>query len=315
MRTTFNHKTRKMGWRGWMFLLALCGTLLAGGAQAQERGIGPFFVQTAEGRFPVRLLKRDREKGTVWVLKQAQAGGYFEAGMAPGEIILVEMPRPKFFEAALQPATPEQAAQAQAALKNMADSLKPFRDLPGVLGDEALVLQGRLAEAGGQYPQALKFYEEVLQQPYFSAQAGPARLRAGLCYSALGDPAKAFEYLSDVTVSDEDADLLSEVMLSRGQALAKLGRHQEAVLSLLYLVVFHPYVRDNEARCLSAVLPSYAALKDWDALAKTVQTLEASYPGTPHATNAAAFAATHFPPELKKNVQQRSGSEVTNEKE
>ncbi len=122
----------------------------------------------------------------------------------------------------------------------------------------------------------------------------------------LGDP----EHQPDVEdLGDEDdLDLVSEVYFARGAVFQKLGRHEDALLSLLHLVVFLPYVRDNEPRALAEALPSFAALNDWDAAYKTVQQLREKYAESPAAKQAEAFAEK-YPEQMKKEADFRGVTE------
>ncbi|HBA86274.1 MAG TPA: hypothetical protein DCZ95_19505 [Verrucomicrobia bacterium] len=281
---------------------------------ARERGVGPFTLQTKDNTFVVRLLRRDKD--SIWILKQAQAGGAFEAGIQVGEIVRLEMPAPRHFELARQAAAPEQIAQAQAGVKALLDLIKPYRDVPGAIADDAILLLGLLAEKQQKPVEAIAWYEDILKQPYASAQKEPARMRAGLCYAKTAQYEKAVAYLTAAKISDDDVELLSEVMFAQGQAFAKLGKPKEAVMAYLYLVVFHPFVQNNEARCLDAALPCYAELKDWDALFKTIQTIQASYPNTPQAENAADFAETYAEKMKQEEAfQEPTKNEVPDEKE
>lgn len=275
--------------------LLVLGLALDAAAQVQpppakERGLGPFTIRTKDNTVTARILRRDR--GTLWV-SQARVGGTFEVGIPVGDVVQLEMPAPRFFEQARQASSPEQIAQAQAGLKSLFELVKPYRDIPGVVADEAILLQGLLAERQGKNSDALTCYEDILKQPYASSQQNQARLKAGLCYTKTDQWEKALESLNTVQVSDDDVDLLSEAKLAQGQAYAKLGRPQDALSAYLYLVVFYPYIQSNEVRCLDAALPCYAELKDWEALFKTIQVIKSTYPGSLQAQDAADFAETY----------------------
>ncbi len=261
---------------GLLLLAAPAFAQAPGAASDQERGVGPFSMKTAQGSFIVRLLWRD--KGTVWVRQQTQAGAWVQAGIPAADIVWIETPRPRAFDLAAQAATPEQIGQVRPLLAKLFETLRPYRDLPGMVADEARVWQARLAERQNLWAEAVAGYEDILRQPYRSTQADAAKLRAGLAYFHLGQKDKALEYLTGAPTDENDLELLSAVYFARAQALAAAGRHAEAIKDFLYLVVFHPYTQNNEPRCLEAVLPSYAALQDWDALAKGWAALRLNYP-------------------------------------
>ena len=256
-----------------------------------QRGVGPFAIRSGDQTMSARLLKRQGD--TLWVLKPNQAGADFEAGIPVAQITVVDVPRPKIFDLAEQAATSNQIAQAWIGVKQIADMLKPFRDLPGVPADEALFLLGRLSEKDHRIPEALVYYEDILRQTYPSPMADAARLRAGFCHERARNHEKALQYFNAARIPDNDVDLLSEALFARGQAHAALRQFPEAIQSYLYLVVFYPYANSNEIRCLEAVLPCYAEIKDWDALYKTIHVLKTSYPNTPAAASAEEFAADY----------------------
>lgn len=285
---------------------ALLLTLLALGAAppslpgqtpaAVERGIGPFSLQTRRGPLTVRLLKRDAQ--FVWVDQLAASGKWIEIGLTPSDIVRFDVQRPRFFDLVESASTPEQIGQLTAALKKVTDTQKAFRDLPGLLVDEAFFLQGRLLEKQSQWKAALAVYEDIAKQPYHPAQAEAARLRAGVCYARLEQFEKALPLL-DAPVSDEDLGLLSDVVFSRARARAAAQDHERAVLDYLYLVVFQPFVQTNEARCLSAALPSYAAMQDWDGLWKSLQVLRTQYAALDETRRAEEFVKP-YAKELEK---------------
>ena len=187
-----------------------------------------------------------------------------ETGVPVEDIVRFDVPRTAAFAAAEQATTAEQVAQAYVALKRFSDLLKPYRDLPGIPVDDALLLQGRMLETQDRTTEALALYDDILKQPYTVSCAAEAHVRAAVCSARLGRHEAALAHLDEARPSEDDLDLLSEYSFARGQALAALGRHEDAVLSFMNLVVFHPFVQSNEARCLEAAVPSFIALKDWD---------------------------------------------------
>ena len=266
-------------------------------AVAAPRGIGPFSVETTRGPVQVRLLRRDRE--LVWVVQTLSSGQQVDAGLPTKSIVKFNLPRPRLFQM-MDVATPEQAKALRPQLEQYIRQLALYRDLPGLNVDEAQMLLGHLMEQGGDWKGAAALYAEIADQPYQPAEAGPARLRRGLCLARLGQAAEALPLLGVEGLPDDDLELVSEVYRSRGEVLQKLGRHEEAILSYLHLVVFLPYLRNNEEQALAAVLPSYAALKDWDAAYKTVQQLREKYKDRESARTAEAFAVTYAEPMNKE---------------
>ncbi len=258
-----------------------------GASANQDRGVGPMTLITRHGTYVVRLLRR--EDKTLWLLQKSQSGQMIEAGIPVSEVIRFNFGKPTVFQAAELAKTPEQITPALDALKKMVGLLRPFRDLPGMIMDEALIVEGKLLERQNQWVEARLIYEDIIKQTYNPPQANEALLRAGLCCAHEGQNDAALDYLSRATVTDDDLALLSEVYFTRGRILAELGEHRDAIDHFLYLVVFYPFVQNNEPRCLEAALPSYIALKDWDAATKTLDVLKKSYGTTEYARHAEAL--------------------------
>ena len=300
-----------------LFLLALMLGVAAPAVPAQSpapvpaapvapRGIGPFSLETARGPLTVRLLRRDRD--LVWVVQQLSAGQAVDTGLPVREITKFNLPRPRLFQA-VEAAAPEQARAMRPQLENYIRQLMPYRDLPGMNVDEAQLLLGRILEQAEDWKGAAALYAEIIGQPYQPAEASSAKLRRGFCLARLGQFEEALPLLEPAILGDSDnLEMVSDIYLMRGEALQKTARHEEAILSYLHLVVFLPYVRDNESRALAAVLPSYAALNDWDAAYKTVQQVREKYTNSPAAMLAEEFAET-YPEQMKKEADFRGVTE------
>ncbi len=285
-------RTARRHLKQWALLLAVCLCAAVAPAQtARERGVGPFRLVTPRGDVTVRLLRRDKE--LIWVDQQVSGGSFVETGLNRADITRFEIPQPAAFEAAERASTPEQIAKVQVALKAISDSLRAFRDLPGMPVDQALLLQGMLLERSQRWPAALAVYDELLAAPHRPAVAGTAGLRAALCHARLGQHERVLAMLEQRAIPDDDLALLSELYFARGQALAATGRHDAAILDFLFLVVFDPYVQNNEPRCLAAALPSYAAMQDWAALWKSLAVLRGQYPEAPETKQAEEIAKTY----------------------
>lgn len=275
-------------------------------APAAPRGIGPFSLETTRGPLTVRLLRRDRD--LVWVVQQLSSGQTVDTGLPAREITKFNLPRPRLFQA-VDAASPEQARAFRPQLENYIRQLLPYRDLPGLNVDEAQLLLGRILEQAEDWKGAAALYGEIIGQPYKPAEAASARLRQGFCLARLGQYEEALPLLDPAILGDSDnLEMISDIYLMRGEALQKTARHEEAVLSYLHLVVFLPYVRDNEPRALAAVLPSYAALNDWDAAYKTVQQVREKYTNSPAAKLVEAFAET-YPEQMNKEAEFRGDTE------
>lgn len=275
-------------------------------AAAAPRGIGPFSIETARGPLTVRLLRRDRD--LVWIVQQLNSGQTVDTALPAKEITRFLLPRPRLFQA-LDVATKEQAKLLRPQLEAYVRQLMPYRDLPGLNVDEGQLLLGRLLEQEEDWKGAAAVYADIMAQPYKPAESARAGLRRGLCLAKLDLSEEAAPLLVTDGLGDEDdLDLVSEVYFARGAVFQKLGRHEDALLSLLHLVVFLPYVRDNEPRALAEALPSFAALNDWDAAYKTVQQLREKYAESPAAKQAEAFAEK-YPEQMKKEADFRGVTE------
>lgn len=257
----------------------------------RERGTGPFRLVTPRGEVTVRLLRRDRE--LIWVDQQLSNGSFVETGLNRNDIVRFEIPRPAVFDAVDRATAAEQIAKVQVALKAISDSLRPYRDLPGMPVDEALLLQGILLERTQRWPAALAAYQELAAAPHRPPLAERAQLRAALCHAKLGQYDRVSALLEERTIPDDDRALLSELYFARAQARAALGRHDAAIMDYLFLVVFDPFLLNNESRCLAAALPSYAALQDWSAMWKTLAVLRAQYPDSEETKKAEEIAKTY----------------------
>ena len=289
--------------------LLSCATLGAAPSHAQtpapvvarpERGFGPVTVVTKRGSVPARLLKRDET--TLWIDQQTASGQFVESGVVLTDLVNIEVPRPRVFDSVDQATTTGQIAQVRSALQRVSDILRPYRDLPGVPVDEALMLQARLLERSDDWKGALAIYEDLKRQKYTVSQAEALPMRLALCYVKLGRNDDVLAAIDTMTIPDDDLNLLSELYYARAVARAAKGRAQDAILDYLYLVVFHPYILNNEARCLAGAVPQYVALKDWDAVAKTMAVLQKNYAGSEYTKQAEAAVAEHGK-ELKEEAQ------------
>ena len=279
----------------------VCGALALGllltaapAVRAQTRsatGLGPFVIQTARGNFNVRLLRRDKDM--LWVIKEADAGGSFEAGIPLAELRLVEVPPPRVFAVVDQATGDTQIRAAHDGLDRLMQSLKPFRGLPGVPYEDAMLNKGKLYARQGLWREAVRSYEDILQQPHDTGQKTPARIRAGIAYELAGEHENALKHLEGATIPEDDEELLSSALFARGAARGATGDCPGALMDYLYLVVFHPYAQNNEARCLEAALPCYAELKDWESFLKTVQWLRREYPASRETARAEELFAEH----------------------
>jgi len=257
-------------------VLALLGSGTWCAAQSSEPGIGPALLETKDGQFQGRLLRQDKEM--LWVSKAAADGSVFEAGIPLADIKKIRLPTPRVFAAAGVAADEAQIQAVHEALDRLILSLKPFRGLTGIPIDEAILHKGQVFTRQGRWREAIRQFEDILQQPYECEQKAVARLRAGVASELAGDPKAALKYLEGAVLPEDDDELLSTAVFSRATALAAEGRHEDALLDYLRLVVFYPYVQNNELRGLEASVACYAEIEDWESLHKTVQWMQQEFP-------------------------------------
>jgi hypothetical protein len=286
-------------------VIALLGFLAAAdftafAQTARERGIGPYTLVTRRGDVPVRLLRRDGDM--VWVDRMVQSGQYIETGVPRSEIVEFKAPPHPAFAAAAQAQTPEQIAAAIDGLRRLVAQLRPYRDLPGIPVNAALIEQAKLNERRAYWRDALLIYQELLNQPYDFPERPMIRYWSGMNHWRMDQKDKALEFLLDDPVPDEDLDLMSDILYMRADSLAATGRAREAVETYLGLIVFYPFVQTNELRALSGVIPNYIALQDWDATVKSIEALKRDYPDAPQTAAAVALLET-YTQEVEKERQ------------
>lgn len=262
------------------------GGLTAEAQSMRERGVGPYILVTKRGEITVRLLRR--EDSMIWVDRLVQSGQYVETGIPRSEIVEFKQTRPRLFQMADEAASAEQIGAAIDQLRRLVAQLKPYRDLPGMPVNEALILQGKLNERRAYWRDAIAIYQELLAQPYEFKERAMIRYWAGLCLWRMGQKDKALEFLLDDPVPDDDIDLMSDILFARADCLTATGRHREAIDTFLNMIVFYPYVQTNELRALSGILPNYTALNDWDAAVKTIEALKRDYAEAPQTIEAIA---------------------------
>ena len=273
------------------FRTALGLALLAPLAASAQ--LGPWPIQTKQTTFEASIVKRDKD--ILWVERQSSDGQRMpQVGLAVADVVRIGMPRPALFDAvekirALPAATDAQFAAAHAALDKMILQLKPLRDLPGIPADEAMVAKGRLYDAKGLWRESTRIYEDVVTKSAGSAAASNAQMLAGIAYAKGGEYNSAIEYLGGIPLPEEDEEMLSNLLFALGDSYFALENYDNALLSYLPLVVFYPYVYDNEPRGLAAALGCYAALKEWEPLYRSIQEIQKNYPAAPAAQTAAEF--------------------------
>ena len=272
---------------------ALGLAVLAGLTPAASAQLGPWPIQTKQTAFEASIVKREND--VLWVERKSADGTRSpQIGLPVADVVQIGMPRPTLFDAVekirtLPAATDAQFAAAHAALDKMILQLKPLRDLPGIPANEAMIAKGRLFDAKGLWRESTRIYEDVVTKSAGSAAASNAQMLAGIAYAKGGEYNSAIEYLGGIPLPEEDEEMLSNLLFALGDSYFALENYDNALLSYLPLVVFYPYVYDNEPRGLAAALGCYAALKEWEPLYRSIQEIQKNYPDTPAAQTAAEF--------------------------
>ena len=273
------------------FRTALGLALLAPLAASAQ--LGPWPIQTKQTAFEASIVKRDKD--ILWVERKSADGTRSpQIGLPVADVVQIGMPRPALFDAVdkirLAPAaTDRQFAAAHAALDKMILQLRSLRDLPGIPANEAMVAKARLYDAKGLWRESTRLYEDVVLKAAGTAAASNAQILAGIAYAQGGEHHSAVEYLGGIPLPEEDEEILSKLLFALGDSYFALGNYDNALLSYLPLVVFYPFVHDNEPRGLAAALACYAELKEWEPLYRAIQEIQKNYPAHPAAQTAAEF--------------------------
>ena len=273
--------------------ISLAALLLAGLAPAASAQLGPWPIQTKQTAFEASIVKREND--VLWVERKSADGTRSpQIGLPVADVVQIGMPRPALFDAVEKvrtapAATDAQFAAAHAALDKFILQTKSLRDLPGIPADEALLLKGRLYDKKGLWREASRLYEDILAKGKPSAISTNAQILAGIAYAKGGEPQFAIEYLGGMPLPEEDEEVLSQLLFALGDSYFALENYDNALLSYLPLVVFYPYVYDNEPRGLAAALGCYAQLKEWEPLYRSIQEIQKNYPATPAAQTAEEF--------------------------
>lgn len=276
----------------WFVTAACIVALQSARAQtAVERGVGPYTLNTKRGEITVRVLRREGDM--IWLDRQVQSGQWLETGIPKSDIVEFKAPRAPELLAADKIRNPAEIPPVIDQLRKMIAKLRAFRDLPGIPVDEAIVMTAKLNEQRGFWRDALQQYEELLGQNYEIPNRQRIRYLAGLCLWKMQEKPKALTYLLDNPVPEDDLALLSSVLQARGDCLAATGRHREAVDCYLSLIVFYPFEQSNEVQALSRIIPSYIEMGEWDAVMKTFDALQSTYPEAPETAEAGKLLASH----------------------
>ena len=287
---SLDHWTLNIGY--WILRSSLAALLLCAAPSPAVAQLGPWPIQTKQTRLEASIVKREGD--ILWIQRAAADGTAPQIGLPVADLVEIQMPRPALLDAveklrAAPAATDDQFAKAHAALDKLILQLKPLRDLPGIPVNEAMLLKGRLYDAKGLWRESIRLYEDVRAKAAGTALATNAQILAGIAYAQGEEWQFAVEYLGGVPLPEDDEELLSKLLFALGNAYFALENYDNALLSYLPLVVFYPYVYDNEPRGLAATLGCYAALKEWEPLYRTVQEIQKNYPGTPAEKTAAGF--------------------------
>jgi len=262
------------------FLLLTCAFLLVAPSPSARAQLGPYPILTKQAEFEAKIFKRDGD--ILWV----QRGDSPQVGIAIRDVLGIKMPRPSLFKAAEKIRTSPKATEAQfkaahKALDRMILQLKSLRDIPGIPANEAILLKARLYDAKNLWRESTRLYEDLLLKVPKGDLTTQAQILAGIAYAQGEDWHTTIEYLGGVELPEEDEEMLSKLLFGLGNAYYALENYDNALLSYLPLVVFYPYVHDNEPRGMAKALGCYANLGEWEPLYRTIQEIKKNYPNTP----------------------------------
>jgi tetratricopeptide (TPR) repeat protein len=283
----------------FFFAAALLPAAFPRAAAAQK--IGPYpivFKGTGNNVVTSSVTISRREKNTLWVSFAGSARG--EQGIPVRDIKTIAVPPPAPLAAAgqlLSRPVPSDPAKKDAFTARLSKTLSeldreiriftPYRTLPGIPAADLLLAKGRLLLKVSRDTEAVQVFETLLDfLPPEDPRALTAQILAGIAYSRTGNALQAIEYLSPLAPPADDEALLSDMFFALGDAYLALGNADNALLTYLHLLVFHPFVHHNEPRLLEKVLPCYAAIGDWESLLRTVRWIQRDYPSTPAAETA-----------------------------
>ena len=279
-----------------LFAAALALLLPASAALAQ---LGPYPLVTKNATNDVTLVKLDKD--ILWVLRAEPNRAAHQMGIALSDVVSVKFPDPPVFAAVeklldLPASAPLPAAQllrAQQALEKSLLLLRQFRSVPGVPYYKGLMLKARILYRQEKWLDAVRAFDDIRVNSKDPDIQRFAQIRAGIAYERAGEHNSAVEYLAGLPLPEDDEALLSQLLFALGDAFAALGNYDNALLSYLPLVVFYPYVGDNEARAMAKILPCYAELKEWEPLYRTLRDIKSSFPGSPAAKLADEFVSKY----------------------
>ncbi|MCO5062371.1 MAG: hypothetical protein M9963_10325 [Kiritimatiellae bacterium] len=271
-------------------LFALILLPLVAGAQAptSQRGIGPFTLQARNGSAEVRLVRLDRDM--LWVDQQTRDGRYVEVGVPRANIISITVPPIAVLEAARRASTTQQIAQVEQPLRRVVDTLRVYRDLPGIPFYDAELILGRMLMTQGRDTESLNALSDVVANSKDPAFQQEANLRKGLILARQGRNEEALTILENISFPEDDPILTDDLYFARANAKAAVGRHRDALMDFFYPVVFAPTINRAEPRALFAALPSLVAIDDWISVARTLDVLHAEFGEEPETEKADEWA-------------------------
>jgi len=272
----------------YTFFILNCTFLIALAPGRVQGQLGPYPILTKQAKFEAKIYKRDGD--ILWV----QRGDSPQVGIAISDIVGIKMPRSNLFKAAEKIRTSPKATDAQfkavhKALDKMILQLRSLRDIPGIPANEAILLKARLYDSKNLWRESTRLYEDLLLKAPEGDLTIQARILAGIAYAQGEEWHAAIEYLGGVELPEEDEEMLSKLLFGLGNAYYALENYDNALLSYLPLVVFYPYVHDNEPRGMAAALGCYAHLGEWEPLYRTIQEIKKNYPNTPAEKTADQF--------------------------
>jgi hypothetical protein len=223
---------------------------LAPAAPAARAQLGPYPIQTKQAAFEASIVKRDKD--ILWVERKSADGSRSpQVGLAVADIVQIGMPRPALFDAvekSAPPPPPPTRSSPPPTPRSTSSSSRPRPCATSPASPPTKPWSSRAASttrrASGANPPAstrTSSPRPPLHRRHQRPDPRRHRLRQGR------RPPFRRRIPRRHPLPEEDEEILSALLFALGDAYFALGNYDNALLSYLPLVVFYPYVYDNEA--------------------------------------------------------------------
>lgn len=209
-----------------------------------------------------------------------------EKGILMTEITKVECQQPAILKDAPELLAKGQVGQVLQSVREAAEDVEPFGDLPGSPWPDLVVLQSEILIALGKDAEASTLVAPIERSSDNNVKTSAATIRA-LVYARKGDHERAASLISPV-LADEDAkdangSALAAAYLTRGLALLDKKEWIPALKMFLSLPVFEPDETAYNAIVMLGSAKAYFGMEDYDRAIATLKELIKAYPSSPEA--------------------------------